>query len=655
MTVTERDPLAAAREAFSRDQWAAALDLFRQVAPDAMAPEDLEAMADAAWWAAKPDEAIEVLQRAYAAYVEAAKPARAGYVALTLAREYGVKYASAMSRSWFNRAKHLLEAEPESAELGYLFLRESVQESNLNRLEESIAAARRAVEVGVRVGDRNLQAIGSVYQGVAMVEHGELAEGLKLIDDAALAAVSGELGMYATGTVYCNTIAICCEMADFGRAREWADAAHQWSAAHPQQPLVPGDCRVHQAEVLALRGSWAEAEASARRGAEELRAFNRLYHVGEALYQIGVIRLHMGDLEGARDHFGQASELGRDPQPGLSLLLLAERKSDAAAASIRRALDEEPDARLARSHLLPAYIEIMLADGRTEAAQAAFEELESIAATFDGPSLRAATDVAHGALLLTSGDTGGAARALRRALNGWQQVDAPYEGARTRTLLAQAISRQGDAEATRMELQAARAAFEKLGAAVDVRRVDELLGTVGGNDHAPAAATRTFVFTDIVNSTNLIEAIGDEAWVDVSRWHDDALRKLFATHHGEELDHAGDGFFVAFGGPNDALACAVAIQRALAEHRRTHGFAPQVRIGLHATTAARSGMTFRGKGVHEAARIAAIAGGGQIVASRDTVEGLVPPVAVTDQREVMLKGIAHPVEVMTIDWQAIGS
>jgi hypothetical protein len=129
MTQTVSDALAVARKALGRDDWAAALDLFRQVAPDALAPGDLEAMADAAWWSARPDEAIELLQRAYAAYVEADKPARAGYVALTLAREYGVKFATAVSTSWFNRAKHLLEPEPESAELGYLYLRESVQET----------------------------------------------------------------------------------------------------------------------------------------------------------------------------------------------------------------------------------------------------------------------------------------------------------------------------------------------------------------------------------------------------------------------------------------------------------------------------------------------------------------------------------------------
>ena len=152
-----------------------------------------------------------------------------------------------------------------------------------------------------------------------------------------------------------------------------------------------------------------------------------------------------------------------------------------------------------------------------------------------------------------------------------------------------------------------------------------------------------------MSSTNLIEVIGDEAWVDVSRWHDEALRKLFAAHHGEELDHAGDGFFVAFEGPDDALSCAVAIQQGLAEHRRTHGFAPQVRIGVHASEATQVAQNFRGKGVHEAARIASLAGGGEIYASQVTAAG--SRYTVSDARSVELKGIAERVEIVTVDWR----
>ena len=126
---------------------------------------------------------------------------------------------------------------------------------------------------------------------------------------------------------------------------------------------------------------------------------------------------------------------------------------------------------------------------------------------------------------------------------------------------------------------------------------------------------KTFMFTDIVGSTNLVEALGDEAWEAILRWHNTALREVFAAHSGEEISTTGDGFFVSFDSPDLAVAAAIAIQRRLAEHRSTQGFAPQVRIGLHASDATQVAGDFHGKGVHEAARIAALGGAGDIIAS----------------------------------------
>src|SRR2546423_1002151 len=188
------DRLTEARDAFQVHAWIRALELFKQAdLEDRLAAEDIESMGDAAWWAARPDEGIEAFQRAYAAYLETGKRTRAAFVALTLAREFGVRLEGPVSASWFNRAKKLLEAEPEGAEHGYLYLRECVLALNAGNVDESIGLARRAVEVGARVGDANLRAIGAVYQGVALVEGGQVAAGLALIDDAALAAVNGEL------------------------------------------------------------------------------------------------------------------------------------------------------------------------------------------------------------------------------------------------------------------------------------------------------------------------------------------------------------------------------------------------------------------------------------------------------------------------------
>jgi class 3 adenylate cyclase len=165
---------------------------------------------------------------------------------------------------------------------------------------------------------------------------------------------------------------------------------------------------------------------------------------------------------------------------------------------------------------------------------------------------------------------------------------------------------------------------------------------------------RTFVFTDIVESTSLLSVIGDEAWDDLRRWHDETLRTAFAGYGGEEIDHAGDGFFVAFPDTASALGSAIDIQRGLAEHRRAHGFAPQVRIGVHASDATHDGGDYTGIGIHTAARISALAGPGEIVASAATLED-VPGVQPLETRTAELKGIAGPVEVAVVGWREEGS
>ena len=186
-------------------------------------------------------------------------------------------------------------------------------------------------------------------------------------------------------------------------------------------------------------------------------------------------------------------------------------------------------------------------------------------------------------------------------------------------------------------------------AAVDIEVVEDLLPWQLRGKEAPRRVQKTFMFTDIEGSTNLVEALGDEAWQNVLRWHDETLRGLFVDHRGEEVVATGDGFFVGFDSPDEALACAVAIQRRLAEHRSTAGFAPSVRIGVHAAGATQVGRNFTGKGVHEASRIAALASGGEIVASRATAAG--SRYETSEPREVQIRGISEPVEIVTVQWK----
>src|SRR6185369_10185393 len=196
----------------------------------------------------------------------------------------------------------------------------------------------------------------------------------------------------------------------------------------------PGICRVHRAEVLALRGALARAEQEARLAHEELVRLDMRSVIGDSIYEIGDIRLRMGDLPAAEDAFRQAHQLGRTPEPGMSLIRMREGNAAAANSALARALEQE-HSRPGRARLLPAQVEAAVAAGDLANARTAATELEELAHSFDSPALKASAASGRGALLLAEGDVAGAEIQLRRALQLWQEVDAPYEGAHARVQL----------------------------------------------------------------------------------------------------------------------------------------------------------------------------------------------------------------------------
>jgi tetratricopeptide (TPR) repeat protein len=456
--------LVAARAALGRGAWREAYaGLAAANASGALDAEDLERLAEAAWWLADGPTCVRAREQAYRGYVQRREPRGAAAVALALAEDHFHRLARSVGQGWLRRAERHLGGLPEVSEHGWLHrLHAVVAFEAEGNPHEAMEHADRALDIARRVGDTDLEALALQDRGRILVALGRVADGMALIDDAMTAATAGELTARTTGRAYCNMMSTCERLGDYGRAAEWHEAAHRWCEPHAESGY-PGICRVHRAGILRLRGALPEAEQEARRAAEELGDF--LIDVsGEAFYELGEIRLRMGDHTAADAMFGEAHARGRDPQPGLALLRLAQGNGEAARTMIERSLGQPSLAALDRAKLLPALVEIAVACGAVDVAAEGASELEAITTTYSSPALVASAALARGMAELARGKAEDALAHLRRARRIWTEIDLPFELARTRLLLSQAYSALGDRDEAAMEERAALAIRSRIGA-----------------------------------------------------------------------------------------------------------------------------------------------------------------------------------------------
>jgi DNA-binding CsgD family transcriptional regulator len=471
------------REAYGRRAWKDAYEsLSRAEEADSLSASDVELLAVSAYLLGRDDEAWEFLGRAHHRHLEAGEALRAVRCAFWIGINLALRGDMGPAGGWLGRAQRLLDREGrDCAERGYMLLPEAFQEEARGDWEAAAATAARAADIGERFGDDDLFALAAHVQGHVLATHGRIVEGHRLLDEAMVAATSRAQSPIVTGVVYCGVILACVETYEVRRAQEWTDALTRWCKEQPDLVAFTGRCLIHRAEILQLRGDWRHALDEARQAGERLVQGMNRPATAQAFYRQGELHRLRGDVAAAEKAYRAASRYGLEPQPGLSLLRLAEGRGDAAAAAIRRVLGETTELSR-RAGLLPAAIEIMLALGEHDAAGAACRELEEMSKQYESALLTATAAHAWGALRLAEADAANALVALRRAYRGWQELDAPYEGARTRVLLGLACQELGDGETAALELDAARETFAELGAAPDMARVDALRGDSNARD-----------------------------------------------------------------------------------------------------------------------------------------------------------------------------
>jgi DNA-binding CsgD family transcriptional regulator/tetratricopeptide (TPR) repeat protein len=463
------------RESFGRQAWGDAWSLLSAADHDApLELEDLERLAVAAFLVGRDEESVDVWARAHHVCIRLGDAARAARCAFWSAFVLVNKGQLARGGGWIHRAQRLLDDNGrDCVEQGYLRYVASLRLV----FEGDPAGARvgfaEAAGVGDRFHDPELGALARVGQGRCLIYLGEIAEGMALLDEAMVAVTAEEVSPTAVGDLYCTVIEGCQEVFDVRRAQEWTAALSRWCEAQPELVLYRGQCLVHRAELMLLRGAWSDARIEVQRACDRLARPTGQPVLGAAYYVRAELHRLRGEFAEAEEAYRQAHRWGRQPEPGLAQLRIAQGRVDEAVIAMRRVLDEAEDL-VTRSRLLTPYVEIVLASGDVAAARAAVGELSTLASAWNTPLLRALSLHATGAVLLAEGNTRTALTALRRAVAEWCELEVPYEAARARVLIGLACRSSGDQATTQMELDAARSVFRDLGAGPDLASVEAL-------------------------------------------------------------------------------------------------------------------------------------------------------------------------------------
>jgi len=475
------------RAAYAGRQWRTAYEQLSAADGEAsLEPPDLERLATAAYLVGQDDHAVMLWARVHYEWIDRGDARRATYWGYWLSLIQLLSGEPAQATGWLARARRLDKALPEAgAARGYGEVLGGLLAIGSGDTAGAVARFDAAVALAERFDDPDLLALALLGQGQVLTMQHAIAEGVARLDEAMLGITAGKVSPVLAGIVYCAVILTCQRIFDLARACEWTRQLDVWCAAQPDLTPFRGECLVHRSQILQTRGDWSGALDEAAKARDHLAGRSEAV-VGRACYQQGELHRLRGEFDAAEKMFRDAGRYGCEPQPGVSLLRLATGEADAAAAAIRLALDAAvdvpgPGGGLSRPRLLGPLIEILLARGDAAGARKAADELAGIAAKMNTPYLAATSAHGTGAVLLAEGETQAAQARLRDAWMLWQQLEMPYESACVRVLLGQVCRRRDDRETARMHFEAARAVFERLGAAPALARLERSTAGAGSD------------------------------------------------------------------------------------------------------------------------------------------------------------------------------
>ncbi len=456
------DPITLGTQALERGAWDEARTHFQASIAARATPQALEHLGLAAWWLDDAALTFDARERAFRLYRDQDDPLGAARVALWLTWDYlAFRGDTAVAAGWLERARRLLAGHEHAPEFGWLLLRDG--EVALFRGHDPATArdaGLRAAALGRDTGDSSLEFTGLALEGLARVSAGDVTAGMRCLDEATAAATAGEVKqLHSVGVVCCWQIFACERVRDYDRAAQWCARVQEFSKRWRLRPLS-AICRTQYAGVLIWRGEWQAAEAELETATHDFEQVRPPLAI-QAFVRLGDLRLRQGRLDDAERLFAAAGS-SLQARLGQAAVTLERGAAAAAATEIDRLLAQVSDAEpTTRAGALELGARASIAAGDGAAATRAQDELRRIAQTLDTTPLAAAASAVEGALLFHQKDA------------------AAFETARVRLDLASALSATGQSVGAERELRRALETFQALGAERDARRAQDRLAKPG--------------------------------------------------------------------------------------------------------------------------------------------------------------------------------